>query len=151
MIPVVWLGWGAGSLLLGLFVAMVAPDDAAAAGGADEAPSSGGLAGAGAAADSDLSSAEAGSAAAPCSDRQEGPGPGQFQFRIINDDGEPLELRQPLEYRVCNAAGAVVQEGTYQSGGTITVNADPAGRYALWLDGEYVTFHDEVPEEDGEP
>jgi hypothetical protein len=151
--PPLGLGW---SVLVALAsgIAMVVAGDDEATGGSTNAGSGpgAGLAAAGAAAGQEMPSGEAGAAAVPCSDPQEEePGPGQFQFRIIDEDGDPLEAREPLEYRVYDASGSVVQEGMYDSGGTITVEADPSGRYALWLDGEYVTFHDETHDENGEP
>lgn len=125
-----------------LWIGMVNNDDNEVA--TDSSSSSSGsaigLSAAGEAAQREMRDEEAGGTVVVCSEREP---PGQFQFRILDEDGEPVELRQPLEYRVYEEDGAVVQEGMLDSGDIISVDADPSGRYSLWLDGEYVTFHDE--------
>lgn len=73
---------------------------------------------------------------------------GRFDFRICDADGEVLELQEPTEYRyrVYDESGHLVEERLVTGCDRIPVNADPSERYALWLNGEYVTFHDELPE-----
>ena len=65
-----------------------------------------------------------------------------IEFQIIDEDCEFVELREPLDYRVYDESGSVVQEGTWEGEGMIRVEGDPTCRYALWIDGEYVTFHE---------
>jgi hypothetical protein len=70
------------------------------------------------------------------------PCPIMIEFHIIDEECESVEIREPLDYRVYNESESIVQEGTWDGQATITIQGDPACRYALWIDGEYVTFHE---------
>lgn len=67
----------------------------------------------------------------------------RFEFRIVDEDCRVIRLRRPTPYRVCDRAGAVIQQGTLSGEAVVVVEGDPGRRYGLWLDGEFVTFHDE--------
>jgi len=66
-----------------------------------------------------------------------------IEFQVCNEDLQSLTFSEPVQYRVCDEAGSVVQQGTVDSGEIIRVQADPSQRYSLCIDDVFVTFHDE--------
>lgn len=116
----------------------------AAAGAAGAAPASAEEAGAAepaaASAATEVAAEPAEAARAPSADTR---GRRRFEFRIVDENCRAIRLRRPTRYRVCDQSGAVLEAGTLTGEAAVVFEGEPGRRYALWLDGEFVTFHDE--------
>jgi len=86
----------------------------------------------------------------PRSQREPGdttePCPYRFELQIVDDDCNLIHVKEPLPYRVYEENGEIIQEGILEENGAIRIEGDPSLRYSLWIDGEFVTFHDEPSE-----